>query len=112
MKNGTEVLYGVRNKAGLFVQLRAERNPRDRYACCETSFYAYLPQSYSRPAENDDRKIWLLPSKDAILNAVTQETKYYNADSPEHPVIEFDMEDDELEIVRVTRTTAIEVEQP
>lgn len=106
IEEGTKILYGLRSrKTGAWVCIRKERNPRDRYACCETSHYAYLPD----PKWTKDGIVWLRPSADSILDCLTKDTRYYNASDESDPVLEFDMEDDELEIVEVQQTIKLKV---
>lgn len=97
MQEGKSIKYAIRDKkSGQFALLRSERNPKDRYACCEISHYIYF-ESYHQPTAG----FWLVDNKETILDALTTDTKYYNADSPLHPTKEFDVDDLQLEIVEV-----------
>lgn len=107
IKEGTIISYGLRQrKTGAWVRIRSKQNPRGSYACCETSHYAHIAR-HSSNLTSSESDIWLLPSKDAVLDCLTKGTEYYNADSVENPVIQFDFEDDDLEIVEVTQTVSI-----
>lgn len=107
----TSIKYALRSKkTGLYVEIRQKLNPKDRYACCEVSHYAYLPRRYSAYEKIQSyTSIWSLDSTDELLKAITEETAYYNAESPLFPVIEFDFHEDELEFIRIKITEEIEV---
>lgn len=105
MTEGKTIKYALRDKkSGHFVVHRKERNPRDRYACCETSHYISIPENR---IVDSPYSVWLLDTKEQILEVLTKDTKYYNADDITCPQKEFDIDDEdiELEIVEVETTT-------